>query len=444
MSSLKQDSWFHGCIPGNGVGSAWRRSLESQLTGGFLLLALTASQAVSAGSAAIQYPLLMGMNIGAKHYGDPAYQVALARLDVVILGFYRGWTGPGGMAIKTAVHQIKERNAGLRVGQYTVLSESQDDPGDPALADVRDTLTASNWWLRNAAGARVQWTDRYRAWEIDFTEFALADARGRRYPQWRAQRDAEVFFEADSGFDIWYVDNVVRVPRVRADWQRVGRDTGASNPVLAAAWRRGYVAHVAAIRSLKPDVLVMANSDGDLSEPEFRQLFNGAFMEAVMGESWSLERRAGWHGLMNAYRTTHSHLLPPAMIGFNVHGDPSDRRLLRFSLASCLMGDGHYSFTDAQAGHSSVPWFPEFDMQLGQALEPWQIRPQQGRIYLRRFEGGLVAVNPGLLAASIRVGPDYEQLLESPGATSQSRWVAAPEQILIGARDGLLLRFRRH
>ena len=36
---------------------------------------------------------LLGMNIGAKNYDDTAYQTQLARLDVVILGFYPGWRG---------------------------------------------------------------------------------------------------------------------------------------------------------------------------------------------------------------------------------------------------------------------------------------------------------------------------------------------------------------
>src|SRR5882672_9079243 len=36
------------------------------------------------------FPRLMGMNIGVKNYESAAYQAAMARLDVVILGFYRG------------------------------------------------------------------------------------------------------------------------------------------------------------------------------------------------------------------------------------------------------------------------------------------------------------------------------------------------------------------
>ena len=39
------------------------------------------------------YPKLMGMNIGAKNYHEPAYQDALSRLDFVVLGVYPGWRG---------------------------------------------------------------------------------------------------------------------------------------------------------------------------------------------------------------------------------------------------------------------------------------------------------------------------------------------------------------
>src|SRR5947209_3381862 len=85
--------------------------------------------------SAMAFPRLMGMNIGAKNYDDPAYEKQLAKLDVVMLGFYRGWR-PDGFAsssteaIRKAVQQIKSQHPGMLVGQYTVLNESYDDPGD--------------------------------------------------------------------------------------------------------------------------------------------------------------------------------------------------------------------------------------------------------------------------------------------------------------------------
>ena len=71
------------------------------------------------------FPRLMGMNIGAKNYDDPRYQEQLARLDVVILGFYAGWQPPGyaptaSLAMRKALKAIKARNPAILVGQYTV------------------------------------------------------------------------------------------------------------------------------------------------------------------------------------------------------------------------------------------------------------------------------------------------------------------------------------
>jgi hypothetical protein len=68
----------------------------------------------------ITFPRLMGMNIGSKHYDDPEYQRQLAQLDVVILGFYRGWRSGDGMA--QVVRNLKRLSAGkIIVGQYTIL-----------------------------------------------------------------------------------------------------------------------------------------------------------------------------------------------------------------------------------------------------------------------------------------------------------------------------------
>src|SRR5690348_15483209 len=86
--------------------------------------AQAAAETPPAPSAAPAFPRLMGMNIGAKNYDDPQYQRQLARLDVVILGFYQGWKPKYGMA--KVVANLKELSGGkILVGQYTVLSESQ-------------------------------------------------------------------------------------------------------------------------------------------------------------------------------------------------------------------------------------------------------------------------------------------------------------------------------
>src|SRR5689334_21534547 len=65
-------------------------------------------------TTAATFPRLMGMNIGAKNYQSAAYQAAMARLDVVILGFYRGWqngyAASSTQAMRKAVQAIKAIN----------------------------------------------------------------------------------------------------------------------------------------------------------------------------------------------------------------------------------------------------------------------------------------------------------------------------------------------
>ncbi len=105
---------------------------------GILLAALIPTSLALAGeidTAPPTFPRLMGMNIGKKHYQDPEYQKQLAKLDVVILGFYKGWR-PGD-AMAQVVRNLKQLSGGkVLVGQYTVLNESYDDPKNAATLDV--------------------------------------------------------------------------------------------------------------------------------------------------------------------------------------------------------------------------------------------------------------------------------------------------------------------
>ena len=43
----------------------------------------------------------------------------------------------------------------------------------------------------------------------------------------------------------------------------------------------------------------MGNTDGDLSEPEYAGQLEGAFLEGLMGKSWSIETWGGWSKVMS-------------------------------------------------------------------------------------------------------------------------------------------------
>ena len=385
------------------------------------------------------YPRLLGMDIGEKNYDDPQYQVQLARLDVVILGFYRSWgADDGGSAIRRVVQALKRINPALLVGQYTLLNEAVNDPRNTAETDKREKLDASGWWLRDAARRPVQWTSRYGAWDINITDWARPDAGGQRYPEGLAERDYRVFFSPVPEFDIWYVDNVMSHPRITAaDWAGDRNDEAGDSRRVQQAFRVGQLRHWQTAQRLAPRLLLMGNPDNDLAYPEYKGRLHGAFLETLIGARWSLYARAGWSAMMQRYRGIAANLRAPALIGFNVSGEHDDYRLLRFALASCLMGDGYFSFTDGRRGYSGVTWFDEFDHKLGRPLDPPQASPWKDGIYRRRFSNGMALVNPGLLRRMVVLEPGYRRLhgKQAPRINDGS----AVAVLSLPAGDGILL-----
>jgi hypothetical protein len=381
------------------------------------------------------FPRLMGMNIGAKNYDDPAYQRQLARLDVVILGFYKGWKPGYGMA--KVVRNLKELSGGkILVGQYTILNECGDDPKNSATLDVQTKLNDMDWWARKADGSRVQWTAQYRSWDINFTAGSRPDAIGQRFPQWLAERDDRVFFKPVP-FDLWYCDNVFFRPRVTADWNHVGADGDPKSPAVAAAYRAGHRAEWDHIRRIHPGLLLMGNTDGDLSESEYAGQLESAFLEGLMSKSWSIETWGGWSKVMSRYHAAMANTRSPHIVGFNVHGDPTDYRFFRYAYASCLLDDGYFCFTAKDKEYSSVTWFDEFDSKLGAAVTQPPTGPWQSGVWRRDFEHGIALVNPAKEAVTLTLDPGFCRLKEKQDPATNDGSPAT--SIMLPARDGIIL-----
>lgn len=382
------------------------------------------------------FPRLIGMNIGKKHYDDPVYQRDLAKLDIVVLGFYRGW-GSRPEAMRAVVQELKRLNPSIQVGQYSVMNELRDVAGDVALEDIRWKVGRFGWWLRNRDGKRVQWTSRHDAWEVNFTALAAPDADGKRYPQWLAERDYRAYHQGVPEFDFWYTDNVMSRPRVSADWDGDGRDDDPDDPRILKVWREGYVDWWSRIRQQTPGKWIMGNLDGALYETEFRSRLEAAFLEALIGEKWSIETRHGWQAMMDRYRAVKSRLREPRIVGFGVEGDPRDYRAFRYAFASCLLDDGYFSFSDRANGGSSVPWFDEYDVELGQSVSPPPRKPWQNDVWRRDFERGVVLLNPGVSSRDVELEPGLNRFrgLQAPDWNDGT----PAGRLRLPPRDGLIL-----
>ncbi|MDJ0928066.1 MAG: putative glycoside hydrolase [Gammaproteobacteria bacterium] len=389
--------------------------------------------------SATGYPRILGMNIGGPIYYDDSDRIdELSRHDVVILGFYNGWEQHGRKprSMLDLVRTMKAKNPGLLVGQYTILQETQYDPKHPN-REKAAKLDKEGWWLVDANGDRVQWTDRYRAWDINVTSWVDADRNGQRYSEWLADYDYATFFEPVPEFDIWYFDNALSRPAVkRADWDLDGRNERQDDAFVEEMYRVGNVRHWARARELRPDAMLMANSD-DLSSPEYRQQLEGAFLEAIVGLNWSTETKQGWVAAMERYRAAIRDTRAPHMVTFNVHGRIDDYATMRFGLASALLEDGYYAYSEAGASYRSVPWFDEFDVDLGQPVEPPQAEPYEKRVYRRVFEKGMAIVNPTRRRVTVDIEPGYRRFLGSQDSATNDGTSA--RSVAIPPRDGLLL-----
>lgn len=73
--------------------------------------------------------------------------------------------------------------------------------------------------------------------------------------------------------------------------------------------------------------------------------------------------------------------------------DPADVDARMFDLASYLLIKGAHTYVNFGEG-IQVSWFPEYDVDLGPAVDPPGLLQDQGA-FVRRYANGLVVVNPG-------------------------------------------------
>ena len=344
-----------------------------------------------------------GMCIGNKNYMDSAYLSQMARVGMNVIGVYPGWSGDvGGSSFRRLIAAVKAKNPDCKIGQYTVITETKDDTSTGYTnRDIPLKVSAAKWWLRNAAGTRVQWTSQYDAFDIDFTEWAPRDSAGDRFPQWYAKR-AHSKYTSLAPFDFIYSDNAMRWSRApKANWRRDGVDRSGQDPDVQAAWRRGQAAYWNAMRNIsgKP---VMGNADNDLGFPEYAEQLDYAFIEGAIGKSWSFTT---WQLMWNRYVGQMKNLKNPKGAILNAFGTKTDYAKMRYGLATVLLGDGMFCYTDSVVHYSSVPWFDEYDIDPGApkyAVGPSEPLPGT-TIWRRTYDNIAAYVNTGGASSTVTV-----------------------------------------
>ena len=182
----------------------------------------------------------------------------------------------------------------------------------------------------------------------------------------------------------------------------------------------------------------MGNADSDLSEPEYAGQLEGAFLEGLMGRSWSIETQAGWPKAMRRYHEAIANTRAPHLVGFNVHGSPTDYPFFRYAYTSCLLDDGYFCFTATDKGYSGVTWFDEFDFKLGAATSTPPTSAWQNGVWRRDFEHGVTLVNPTAQPVTVTLASGFRRLPGKQDSTVNNGSSAA--SVTLQAKDGVLLR----
>ena len=363
-----------------------------------------------------------------------ARKALLAKYDVVILGLGKAL---GATRINAFVSGVKALNPAAKVGQYSILNEMKCDMvSSDELYPLWQEANRNNWWLRNAAGQRVQWNTVYGACDLNITGWGTRNAAGQTYAQYKWQFDRSALFGV-APFDFMFIDNTFGTTRAAADWQRVGADMPKGDATASAAMRLGHVAYWNAVRATDPELKLVGNADNDLSSSEYKGGLDGAFLEGALGKSWSRETWAGWDSMMNYYRAALRNTRNPDMVFLNAFAASTDYATVRYGLASAMMEDGRFVYIPA-TGTMEPSWFDEFGAPIGTAVDAPPTAPAQNGIWMRHYSNGLVLVNPSKTAtASIYVGAGYKRLAggQDPAVNNGQ----AQTTVTLGPRQGLLM-----
>lgn len=407
------------------------------------------------------FPRLGGMLIGSPHnYHEAPYQEQIARLDLAILGMYNAWS-PDGADPASVVNAIKARNPDILLGNYTIMTEVYKDPSNTAVAYKQNKLNSEvgpngngDWWAYNSAGQHTDWAGgEYGAWDTNLTLHTTPDANGDHWPQWLAKADYQRLLQ-DVDFDIWYSDNNLWRPRSSADWNRDGTNDDPNNETVRNWWRDGQRAYYETAKALAPDLELMVNADSDLdgtafpseAEPfnQYKDTVHGAFLEHVMGVSWSPETWGGWELAMQWYQRAEENLLEPKHLVFDVFlPNKTDYQYLRYAFASCVvMGNGYFS---ASTDYNEIVWFDEFDLAgtastkwLGEAAEQRQTESWQNGVYRRDFEHGTALLNPkGNGQQTVTLQPGYRRFNGNQAPSVNNGQPVT--SVTLAERDGIFL-----
>jgi len=408
-----------------------------------LLLAFSASAADSP-----PFPRLAGVNNGApQNYWEPAYQAKLAKLNWSLLAVWVNWGASADTTMEQVVRNIKAINPDTRVFLYENPMEVAE--GNAAASVVFEKNDKMKWWAYEKGSTGPYLLSLYgkqtqrSQYQVNNTLFTPKDSSGYQQWEWHARWVVQQFYKPNPSIDGFFEDNVFWRPRVDADWNRDGVTDSKDSPQSGKWLREALAKRFALFHTLMPGKLMIGNitdwgnSKSELTE--YDQALNGGLIEGIIGKHYSVETWSSWAEMMRWYRKTMAAVAEPKLVAFHQVGSVTDYKTMRYGLASCLLDNGYYAFSDETKGYSGVPWFDEYDFKLGKAVKPPATVEWQKGVYRRDFENGIVLVNPkGNGTVEVTLEEDFRRLTgkQDPAVNNG----ALTRKVVLQDRDGIILK----
>lgn len=383
-----------------------------------------------------RYPKVGLTCLSDRTYENAGYRTIIAKADILMLGFWRDWGPRSGMTETSVCADLKARNPDILLGQYVIYNELPDN--DTPTSDLWGWVNTNNMWLRNAAGQRTQWTNQYNAWDINITPFK-APVAGKRYAQYRAQRDYTAHFQNNPHLDFWVCDNGFAVPRTaQADYKGIGTNQNATDADVIAAWRVGYREWYQAIREVDPNRMIFSNMDGDGSA--YSGVHDIGNIEKIVGSGvQSYGDAYGWEAGLQRYRDAFKHISNPAskLVTITVDAPKTNLQVIRYGLCTALMDDGYFVYTEQNPTVSAPFWPDEFSLELG---EPTAVaQHNEHGVWYRTFENGMAIVNPHGTFERLGIPNRFYKRFQGTQAPSVNTGEVLGNSVTVPGKDGLIL-----
>jgi hypothetical protein len=238
------------------------------------------------------------------------------------------------------------------------------------------------------------------------------------------------------------MDNVFYQPLVDGDWTCSGQTESHTSATAGTALRQGYQRYFQLARQLIPGKYEIGNvgnwADANTPIPEYQNMADGGVLEAYIGANYSYETWAGWPAMMSKYHKIMGMVNAPKLVLFNAHGSTSDYKMMRYAFTSTLMDDAYFCFTDMAHEYSSVPWFDEYNANLGPAITSPQTSAWQKGVYRRDFANGIALVNPkGNGTQTVTLETSFVKLKGSQAPSVNDG--STVTQVTLNERDGIIL-----